>query len=398
MVELTSENVLHAINSGLHFAARLVKERKIASFEAIEAPVPSIEGWAICHETPGVPFTRVIPVGASVVQPHPTETDDRSGVALAKLQMKDVSGIQYLHPGIEDECEMEWVSDGPVTQNLETGVYDYSHQTRYKFFNTDGNLDGQWLFTYISSWPDGLPTPPTYRMHITEEVAPVSGGVLAWDDYGVIPSGANDFTFLDQSAPLPDYRHITQLYPGRYHRALSMWAREFAMWGEGRLIAGKLQGMDEFAKDFKIDGNLEKPERTENVLVVGPAAVGYSLAEELERPEHFADLLDPMWGWHYDYFDDPGREWAWIMTPVVMYDAYILESLPRGLAHYPYTSRASFSVFTAGYLASIWQFSPMRKALTACDLLNFKGLDGINEALALLTECEFEEGKGVTRT
>ena len=398
MIELTSENALHAINSGLHFASRLVKERKVASFQELEGPVPFNGGWAICHETPGVPFTRVIPVGASIVRPHPTETDDRSGVALAKLQMKDVSGIKYLHPGIDQDCEMEWVSDGPITQDSATGVYDYAHQTRYKFLDAHGNLDGQWLFTYVSSWEDDLPTPPKYRMHITEEVAPVSGGVLAWDDYGVIPAGASDFKFLEQSAPLPDYRHITQLYPGRYHRALSMWAREFAMWGEGRPMSNKLQGMDKFARTFKIDGNLEKPERTGSVLVIGPGALGYSLAEGLAPPEHFADLLDPIWGWHYEYFDEPGREWAWIMTPSVMYDEYILGSLPRGLAHYPYTSRASFPAFAAGYLASIWQFSPMRKALTACDLLNFKGLDGTQEAFQLLKECEFEEGKGVTRT
>ena len=375
MTAPNTSDVVHAINSGMHFAARLIKERMVASSQTVEAPVPSTPSWAICHETPGIPLTRIIPEGGSTVRAHATATDNRSGVALKKLQMRDVSGITYLHPGVEDECEMALVQRGTVIRVSGTNAYNYSHKTRYKFLNANGDLDGQWLFTYTSSWEAGLPVPPTYRMHITEEVAPASGGVLAWDDYGVIPDGASNFKLLELSAPLPNYRHVTQLYPGRYHRALSMWAQEFSMWGEGKLMKDKLQGMRNFASHFRIDGNVS-------------------------QPDHFMDILDPFWGWHYDLFRDrfPDSEWIWVLNPRAMYDAFIVNNLPRGLAHYPYKSRASIAAYRDPYLVGAWHYSPMRKALTACDLLNQKGEEGIGEAYALLNECDFQVGEGITRT
>ena len=210
----TKTQVENAIDTGIKALRTLVRE--------IERP----DGGALMMDGPALPISRVIPKQGGTASSR--GFTNKTGLRLSKLTVSPPYDL--LTPGAPDgglgsgsEVKVESLGRGIITEGTHRLYWEeYKYTFKYR-----GAKDSEWQVRYEArfggSAGDAFENKSQAKMRCKYVVSPVHGGVLALDDFAVVPkSSSYTDIFLKETtatSPVVDYCLPAGVYPVRYQRS-----------------------------------------------------------------------------------------------------------------------------------------------------------------------------------
>ena len=368
---LTEEQVKDSIALGIEYLSRLL--RRIRRPDGTLQLMPETD-LAVSHDSPGIALTRVIPKNNGQVQGGP-ETISTTGVALPVLKMQGDLLIDFdcLVIGVPDHGGVTNIlSSGPTLEGdtwtfEQTG--DYTFKVPGPVVLPSGDALGlpirpseiqplvdesSWSVRYKSTWSASSAFPPKFQISVKKISGPERGGVLAWDNFAVVPESTQDYVMVvGQEGEQPQYRSPTSFHTTRYHKNIAMANRHLALHSGNRRVQQQLPFLENFWRQFS-------------------AVPGQEAADPADRIID-ADLYDGLWGWGGDretpiYIDQFP---PWLIAPDTFYDPDLYARLfPMDVARAPYQSHAASKIGNLGYREVVWGGSPQLRTHVAIHQLN----------------------------
>ena len=358
----TKTQVENAIDTGIKALRTLVREVKRPG------------GGALMMDGPALPISRIIPQAGGVV--GTSGTASRTGVTLSGLVVSQP--YEVLTPGApgggighDSDAKVESLGRG-----LETEGSHKLYWEEYKYtFKYRGSDDSQWQVRYEArfggSAGDAFENKSQAKMRCKNVVSPVHGGVLALDDFAVVPkSSSYTDIFLKETtavSPVVDYCLHAGVYPVRYQRNSAQILRAIAL-REGTPDDVRLsEEITKFTDEFEVTMSL------------------YDGFFSIRHDDTGDGITDPRYGFA-----------NWLRGPGVFHDDDVYPTAWRGLGFFPYSSHTAADDTRFLYTAGIWPISNLGRCLTAMHYLHAH--EDISMAAGLLRLTGFTAESGVSRT
>ena len=210
-----------------------------------------------------------------------------------------------------------------------------------------------WMVRYRCTWSNSGAFEPRYELAVRKVSGPLLGGLLAWDNFAVVPEDSENFvTIVDQTGNEPSYRSPTSFHTTRYHKNLWMASRHLALATGNRLMASHLPYLAEWWRQFSAIPGQEAPDPGKRII------------------DH--DLYDGLWGWGGDrevpiYADITP---PWLASAKTFYDPSLYPLLfPLDVARAPYQSHTASPAGNLLYREFFWNHSPQLRAHVALNQL-----------------------------
>ena len=197
---------------------------------------------------------------------------------------------------------------------------------------------------YQSSYSENGAFSPRYQISVKKLSGSALAGVLAWDNFAVVPESTQDYVLVvDQSGEEPEYRSPTSFHTTRYHKNLSMANRHLALYSGNPVIRQQLPYLDNFWRQFSDVEGQETPVPRDRII------------DE--------DLYDGLWGWAGDRETPLANQTIspppWLEDADIFYDPDLYAKLlPLDVARAPYLSHAASSAGNLAYRNLAWAISP----------------------------------------
>ena len=358
----TETQVKTSLALGIEYLSRL--SRRIRRPDGT-LQLPPETDLVVSHDSPGVALTRIVPKNNGQVRGGP-ETNSTTGIALPVLKMKGhpSDDFDYIIVGVPEHGGVTNIVTSGPTLNDDTWIFEQTGDYTFKYLVTpppsSGStppfvpylaVDSSWSVKYKSTWSESGAFSPRYQIAVKKLSGRVLGGVLAWDNFAVVPETTQSYTVVvDQAGEQPEYRSATSFHTTRYHKNLSMANRHLALYSGNPVIQKQLPYLDNFWRQFS---DVEGQEAAETVN---------RIVDE--------DLYDGLWGWGGDRgtpratqtLDSP----SWLKGADTFYDPDLYSKLfPLDVARAPYLSHAAGSAGNLAYRNLAWSKSPQLRIHTA---------------------------------
>ena len=236
-----------------------------------------------------------------------------------------------------------------------------------------------WSVKYKSTWSNSGAFPPNFQISVMKLRGTDNGGVLAWDNFAVVPETSHQYTIVvDQTGEQPAYRAPTSIHTTRYHKNLSMATRHLALYSGNSLMRKNSPYLDNFWRQFSNVPGQSAPEVDKRIID--------------------QDLHDGLSGWGGDRETSPYVDLIppWIIFPDTFYDPALYPNLfPLDVGRAPYRSHAASEVGNFSYREGVWSASPQMRVHVA--LQQLWGLAGPRAAWQWLSTIIWD-GVGIRHT
>ena len=352
---VTEAQIEKSFDLGVEYLSRLT--RRIRRPNRV-LQLPPETPFAVLHDGPGIPLTRIVPLNDGEVRAGPQSIGE-TGVSLPILKMKgdptrDFALAVVGVPGNGDVTNQ--VTLGP-TREGDTWTFEQTADYKFRVFSVD---DSVWSVKYKSIWSATNSFPPRFQISVRKEHGRVLDGVLAWDNFAVVPESTQDYVVVvDQFGEQPLYRAPTAFHTTRYHKNIAMTMRSLALRAGNQLMRSTNPYLTNFWRQFSAVPDQE----TANVQ---KRIINYDLYDGLfgwggDRDNLFVESLRP---------PQRAQQLDWLMLSQTFYDPKLYPRFfPPDVSRVPYQSRASSPIGNLVYRETVWRNSPQLRCHQALHVL-----------------------------